>query len=399
MRFSGKNSRAPARITIFCLAAFLLCALLPGKEAFAAAVPGMGLPTIGVGIAGYSHTTPAGPIASTQNVAQAAMYTVECINSQIKESTREIVTALAGQNEANKAIAKANIDALKEMLEQIEIARTTSQLQRKVDTVAQASNSCDARDGAAAFGVGRKAEGDTRQAYNQWQAEQGDGKADSVHSQSEKNTVLAATMNNQDPLGDWMFPKDGLIRSEEERNKALELARESINPRPTPEPDEKDDNVSVKEAKYAIQVKKSRLAVAQDTNSAIIASHMGLLDAGAVVESMSKSMGGGAGEQIPQDANGRVSIMTYLDVWSKSRFGNPNWFMELFGAVDEMRLMREAVFMQALQVEIQRRQLEYEMRNAQMLSTMLGILTEQNENGHIYRGLSPSRSSGQTDSK
>ena len=142
-------------------------------------------------------------------------------------------------------------------------------------------------------------------------------------------------------------------------------------------------------------MKKSRLAVAYDTNSDIISAHMGLIDAGAVLQSMEKSMGT-TSQNVVEDANGRVSIMTYLDVWSKSRFGNANWFQELFGAVDEIRLQREAVFMQALQVEMQRRQLVYAMRNAQMLSTILGVLVEQHENPQIHRSLSPVRKSGET---
>jgi hypothetical protein len=372
------------------LLALVFCGLNVG------AGKGASLPSNGVGIGGYSYTTPAGPIASVQNVAQAAGYTVECINMAIVESTEKILRAMEGQKEAMKVVAKANLEAQLEMLKQIELARTASDLKRKTDPEAQAQNSCDARDGAAAFGVGRMAEGKTRVAYNNWNAQNSDGKTASSHEEDERNDQRVAVMKGEDPLGNWLFPDDGLIRSEEERNRALELARESVNPRVTPKPDENQSNVFTREALFSQTVKKSRLAVAHDTNNDIIAAHMGLIDAGAVLQSMEKSMGTSEGG-VAEDANGRVSIMTYLDVWSKSRFGNPNWFQELFGAVDEMRLKREAVFMQALQVEMQRRQLLYAMRNAQMLSTILGVLVERQENPRIYQALAPARKSGVSD--
>lgn len=367
----------------FCCAAF--ATILAAPPAYASPLL-MGATVSGKGVS----TSPGGILATTTDLLATAEYTILCIDTAIVEAATQIVTALKGQTEAMKVMSKGMLEALLEAMKQMSLAELKTDLERQVSTNAQAENSCHARDGAAAYTIGRKAEGGYRQAVHLKHAEMADGKLDTDIDVILANFGKMQILGDEPVSGELMFPSNGLV-PDENIKKANELIRQNINPHPTPQlEDATDSTPAAKDAVFSQQVKQSRLAVAEDTLNAISAAHSPLLDAGDVLMALQLSIGAGATD-VPQNDAGRTSIMSYLDVWSQSRFGSPNWYQGLFQAVNPIKLEREMAFMQAMQVEISRRNLEFQMRNAHMLATILGIMVERNHNPVVLSTLAPAR--------
>lgn len=346
----------------------------------------------GANVGGEAVTTPGGILATEEGVENAAKYTVACINSGIEDSTKKILKALKGITKALQTLDKAKIETLLEGLKQLEEAKLSAREEAKAR--AQAANSCENRDGAAAWGVGKKAAGGFRLDLNDRIASQEDGKPKNAQAAADANERrgLEGPMEDQSPRGEWLFPTNGLI-PDSDLAKGEILGQIAVNPFPTPQvPPKLKDTVAGKDALYRQQVKKARLAVAHDTVSEIIAAHAPLVDAGAVMQGLINSMGQ-TNASVPQNAQGRTSLMAFLDTWSNARFGNANWFQELFDSTDEIKLLKEQTFMQAMQVEIQRQQLKFEMRSAHMLATLIGILSD-NDNEQIHLKLDTPRADG-----
>ena len=279
-----------------------------------------------------------------------------------------------------------------EGLKQLEEAKYAAKEEAKAR--AQAANSCENRDGAAAWGVGKKAAEGFRTDLNARVTELEDGKPKNSQEAADINESrgLEGPMEGQSPNGEWIFPPNGLI-ADQDMAKAEVLAQLAVNPFPTPKvPDRLKGSVAGKEALYRQQVKKARLAVAHDTVNDVIASHAPLVDAGAVLEALKNSMGHSK-TSVPMNDQGRTSLMAFLDVWSDARFGNPNWFQELFDSTDEIKILKEIAFMRALSVEMQRSQLKFEMRNSHMLATIIGLLAEK-DNTAIHLNLDTPRAAG-----
>ena len=346
----------------------------------------------GANVGGEANTTPGGIIATEEGVANAATFTVECINKGMEQSTKKILAALQGILEGIKTLDGAKIETLLEGLKQLEEAKYAAKEEAKAR--AQAANSCENRDGAAAWGVGKKAAEGFRTDLNARVTELEDGKPKNSQEAADINESrgLEGPMEDQSPNGEWIFPPNGLI-ADQDMAKAEVLAQLAVNPFPTPKvPDGLKGSVAGKDALYRQQVKKARLAVAHDTINDVIASHAPLVDAGAVLEALKNSMGHSK-TSVPMNEQGRTSLMAFLDVWSDARFGNPNWFQELFDSTDEIKILKEIAFMRALSVEMQRSQLKFEMRNSHMLATIIGILAEK-DNTAIHLNINTPRAAG-----
>jgi len=362
--------------------------IMPNSAANAAPPLGLGATVAGAGVG----TSPGGILATEAGVGNAADYTVGCINTGIDSAANKIIKALQGLTEATKVLDKAKVETILEGLKQMEEAKLAAREEAKAR--AQASNSCENRDGAAAWGVGKRAAGGFRTDLNARVATLEDGKPKNAQAAADANESrgLEGPMENQSPRGEWIFPPSGLI-ADEDLAKGEVLGQLAVNPFPTPQvPPKLKDTVAGKDALYRQQVKKARLAVAHDTVNDIIAAHAPMVDAGAVMQGLINSMGY-TNASVPQNAQGRTSLMAYLDTWSNARFGNANWFQELFDTTDEIKLLKEQTYMQAMQVEIQRQRLKFEMRNAHMLATLLGIFTEQ-DNNQIHLNLDTPRAAG-----
>jgi len=372
---------------------FLLWALLMIPAAHASVAAAGMPPMVGAGVAGTAYSHPGGPIASTIDLRNATLYTIACIDSSILEMTLKIVSALDGQTEAMKVMTQGQVEALRQFLMGTSLAELETELKRKTSTDAQAENSCDARDGAAAYGVGRMAEAELRDFLNQVGAAASDGKLGTTLEVLAANYAVMQDLEGEDPVGQWKFPPTGLI-ADKDLKKSREMAREIVNPFPTTKLDERLENsASGQEALYAQLVKMSRLAVADDTMNAIITAHSPLLDAGEILKALKLSMGLGSVD-LPVNAEGKTSVMAYFDAWSQARFGSANWHQKMTQTTDEIKLLREITYMMAMQVEIDRRSLEMHMRNAHLLASILSLMVGQTHNPPIQVMLDPTRVSG-----
>jgi hypothetical protein len=369
----------------------LLAALLvlapTAVDAAASATPP---PALGATVAGMgAGTYPEGILATEINVTQTGRWTVSCINEELRASTQEILLALQGQLRGQGKLAEAQSSRQLELAKQIEQYRLQLDLERKLHPASQAANTCLQRDGAAAFGIGREAEADVGRDRNVRMTQVGDGQYPS-HQQAADAMWLLGHRIPADafPEGGWIFPEEGLLKTDDAA-KADEVLRLAVNPNPTPKVSEASLEYGAgQEALYRQRIKASRLAVAHDTNTAIWKAHAAVYLGGDVVRGLLEGTGIRTDAAPPADS-GATSAMALFDVFSKARLGNPNFIDDLTLPHDPSRYLREMTVMQAIQLEMQRRQLLFSMREASMVATILGILVEGHDNPSINAILYP----------
>jgi hypothetical protein len=291
-------------------------------------------------------------------------------------------------------VEKAKLEALRELLLQIEAAKLEAATERKVSTSAQSFNACHARDGAAAYGVGKVAAAGMQRDFEADKLQWADGKFNTSREAMDKNLKASKErINGETPEGEWTFPSSGIIDSPEAVARAQEAARQVVNPYPTPKiASGAQDSLSGQEAAYAQEVKLNRLAVANGATAAIIADQTGSIDAGAIIEQLQQSMGFENANRAV-DKEQRTSKLAFFDVLSDARFGNVNWFKNMVEATEPIKVMREMAYMQAQQMEMQRIHLVYEMRNTHLLSTLVALLVERND-ANIQNLVNPARMDG-----
>ena len=155
--------------------------IMPNSAANAAPPLGLGATVAGAGVG----TSPGGILATEAGVGNAADYTVGCINTGIDSAANKIIKALQGLTEATKVLDKAKVETILEGLKQMEEAKLAAREEAKAR--AQASNSCENRDGAAAWGVGKRAAGGFRTDLNARVATLEDGKPKNAQAAADAN--------------------------------------------------------------------------------------------------------------------------------------------------------------------------------------------------------------------
>jgi hypothetical protein len=341
-------------------------------------------------------------LATTNTVALASEWTVTCIDLAITQATERIVSAITGLSTSNKDVAKAHFEGMTDVLKKIELSRRHDEgLRKKANTSNQASVSCQVRDGAMAWGVGMKAMEGIRQDYADHNRKRmsGGGKIRIRDAKGATENIyrMSKDMEGQQPDGKMMFPKNGLVQGDDLR-RANELIRQVVNPYPTAMEvdstlvEEKEGESAVaKEVRYRTSVKQSRLAVAQETNEAILGMYSPTMPAGKALQELQKHQQL-QGNSVTMSADGgNVSAMTFLKEFSNSaRMGNAPWADEM-SLKEEIGILREMVFMQAQQMEMERLSLEFQMRQAHLLSTVVGILVDRSDNPLVNQASNQSR--------
>lgn len=360
-----------------CIAfALLLVTATPA----AAATP---TPPIGMGtfVTGYCSS---GPIATPMDVANAAAWTVDSINSEILRVGQALQKSLQGLTETVQTGTKAQLEGLRELLVQTKAAESRERAQRTYGNASQSELICPGRNGAAGLQVGKKAESGLAADLNIRAAKVGEGQLPSTRALEKWHETLL--QDNAQIDGKLIFPASGVIQAKDIKD-AETLALMALNPYPTPKvPDNMLHTAQGRDALIRQRVKMARLAVPQDTKASNIAYSAPLADMGEIVQAMQKAMGAGGGSLEGLSSDGKTSMNAFFNVLTNSRFASPNWYEQTV-TKNEVFLQREMVYMQAFQLELTRRMLEQLMRSNDMLATLVGILVE--ERGSVASHLNP----------
>lgn len=315
-----------------------------------------------------------GPIATPQDVANAATWTASAINSQILEVGKALQLSLKGLTETVQTASKAQIEASRELLVQTKSAEARERAQRTYGAASQSELICPGRNGAAGVQVGKRAESGLTQDLNTRATKLGEGQMPSSRVLEKWHEGLL--QENAKIDGKLIFPETGVIPQADVKD-AEGMAQLSLNPFPSPKiPDGMKSSANGRDAQVRQRVKSSRLAVPQDTKNSNIAYSAPIVEMGDIIKSMQAAMGAGGGQLEGLTADGKTSMNAFFNTLVNSRFASPNWY-EQTATKNEVFLLRELTYMQAFQLELMRRSLEQQMRMSDMVATMIGIMVEK----------------------
>lgn len=164
----------------------------------------------------------------------------------------------------------------------------------------------------------------------------------------------------------FFFPGNNVLNTNQQEQ-ALFALRSIIDPFPNPElpSNFNGDDLgyeSLRKAKY------SRLVMPTSVLSEITSSYMPTIELDEWSKDLYARMGG-EGDP-PQLNDGKLSVMGYIDLMVKSRFANQDWFAgdEGIHGKTESGILKEIAVMQALQTEMQRRQMRHMQQTAGLLA-------------------------------
>jgi hypothetical protein len=177
-----------------------------------------------------------------------------------------------------------------------------------------------------------------------------------------------------------LFPSNKTLKKEGVKD-AQNLSQLITNPNPNPELSDADKKTAAGRL-YENQrkIKESLLVIPQLVFNKNIAAHSPSVPLGDQAIEMHKSMGGSGDPDEIGIVDGKVSPYAALDLMVNSRFSNPNWYAEL-GEKNEVAMMRELLAMEAVNLELQRRQLE--------LTQLMALMFAQEASFQIRENLDP----------
>ena len=170
--------------------------------------------------------------------------------------------------------------------------------------------------------------------------------------------VLADDQPSQQESLDALFPLQSTL-TEEQVAQAHETIKTLANPRPLPVvTEEQKDTPAGQTYAAARKIHEERVAAVMESLNNHVVYHAPTLpeDVTAWAENQ-WSEAGGSGTP-PGIVNGRLSEAGLYKLLSQMRVGNPNWFAQLAASTDT-GLLRELAMMQALQLELTRKNTEF----------------------------------------
>ena len=334
----------------------LVAACLFPCAAFAGAlVKGSGVATIG------------GPIATTAEVAKVSSE----VRSSIASSTQKIITklhqghsAIVDQLKRNGAADKEMTKKLGEQMRDLFVEFGNANARQRAEELFgegfKPPDTCTNPDLSAQMQVGRKVERQTTAAMYGKLRHHNQG----YHAVGGfERKIKAKPM--EEISAEFLLPANKTL-TPEQVDKAKEMAEMITNPMPaTKLPPGRLNTPQGKSYEARIKIKEARLSVPQAVYAASTASYAPTLPLGEWVTNQYQDMG--ATGAPPEVVEGKVSAMALFEVLSSMRLANPNWDKKLQQGTEKW-LLYEIARMNATQLEIQRRQLEYLQQIAMMLA-------------------------------
>ena len=302
--------------------------------------------------------------AEAEAIRSEILLAAQNIIGTIKSESATIVRAIVALKESNASIIKGQAIAGEAM--------KTEDLYGKAS---QPAGLCGATSLGAGLQLSAQASADIHQTMREKQIEY------SNKEQARPVEYLERVLDDAHPdegaIVESLFPL-GITLTEDQVAQAHESIKTLANPRPTPVVTDDQKNTPAGQT-YAVarRIHEGRLATAMEALNNHVVYHSPTLPDDVTSWANSQwSEAGGSGTP-PGIVNGKLSEAGLYKLLTQMRLGNPNWFAQVTSAT-EAGLLREMVMMQALQLELTRKNNEFLDRLAVIAS--LDYLTRMDGN-------------------
>ncbi len=287
------------------------------------------------------QTVNANTTAEAASIRSEILVAAQNIIGTIKSESATIVRAIISLKENNAAMIKGQATAQE--------ATKTEDLYGKA---AQPSGLCGASSLGAGVQLGAQASRQVHQAMRGKQLEH------SNRPDAKPVEYLGRVLDEGHPteqeMVDSLFPAEGTL-TDEQLSQAHETIKTLANPRPLPVvTDAQKETASGQTYEAARKIHEGRLAAAIESLNSHVVFHAPTLPDDVAAWARSQWQEAGGSGTPPGLVNGKMSEAGLFKLLSQMRLGNPNWFNQVTSAT-EAGLLRELVMMQAIQLELTRK--------------------------------------------
>ena len=259
----------------------------------------------------------------------------------IKSESATIVRAIIGLKESNAAIIKGQAVAGEAM--------RTEDLYGKA---AQPAGLCGASSLGAGVQLSAQAARQVHQTMRSKQLEYSNKPGSKPVEFLER--ILDDAHPTEKEIVDSFFPLQDTLTDDQVAD-AHEAIKTLSNPRPVPVvTDAQKETPSGQTYAVARKIHESRLAAATETLNNHVVYHAPTLPDDVASWAQKQWQDAGGSSPTPGIVNGKLSEAGLFKLLSQMRLGNPNWFTQVTSAT-EAGLLREMVMMQAVQLELTRK--------------------------------------------
>jgi hypothetical protein len=172
------------------------------------------------------------------------------------------------------------------------------------------------------------------------------------------NRVLAEEHPDEKAMVDALFPLETTL-TEEQTAQAHETVKTLANPRPLPmATEDQRDTPAGQTYAAARKIHEGRLAAVTEALNAHVVYHAPTLPEDVTSWAQNQWTEAGGSGTPPGLVDGKLSEAGLYKLLSQMRMGNPNWFAQVTAST-EAGLLRELVVMQAIQLELTRKNNEF----------------------------------------
>lgn len=279
--------------------------------------------------------------AEAKAIRSEILTAAQSIIGTLKAESATIVRAIVALKESNVATAKGEA-----------VAREAMKTEDLYGKAAQPAGLCGTSSLGAGIQLGAQAGKEVHATMREKQIEY----ANSPEAKPVEflQRVLAEDHPTEKETVETFFPLEGTL-TEDEVAKAHETVKTLGNPRPLPvTTDGQKETPAGQTYEAARKIHESRIAVIAENLNAHVVHHAPTLPDDVAAWAQNQwSEAGGSGNP-PGIVDGKMSEAGLYRLLSQMRMGNPNWFTQIASATDS-GLLRELVMMQAVQLELARK--------------------------------------------
>lgn len=275
----------------------------------------------------------------------------QSIRSEILLAAQNIIGTLKVQT---ATLARALQDIKETLSAQMKGASVASEAMHIVDTYGEASQP-QALCGSSTIGAGVQISAQAGQQVKQSMREKQITYSNTPHKPVEYlNRVAAEDHPDVAEMANALFPV-GLTLKEDDVAKAQETVKSLGNPRPVPMLTAAQQQTPAGQTYTAARtIHEARLAMALEALNAHVIQHAPTLPGEVTSWAQQQWSEAGAKGNPPGVIEGKMSEAALYNLLSQMRIGNPNWYARV-AAANETGLLREMVMMQAVQLELTRK--------------------------------------------
>jgi hypothetical protein len=288
-----------------------------------------------------TQTVNAFTAAEAEAIRSEILLAAQNIIGTIKTESATIVRAIVGLKESNAAIIKGQAAASEAM--------KTEDLYGKAS---QPAGLCGASSVGAGLQLGAQAAADVHGAMREKQREYGNREGARPVEHLER--ITNPDHPDAKAMTEAMYPLQDTL-TEEQVAEAHEAIKTLTNPRPLPVVTQAQKETPAGQTYAAARlIHEGRISVVTETLNNHVVTHAPTLPDEVTTWAQNQwSEAGGSGTP-PGLVDGKLSEAGLFKLLSQMRIGNPNWFVQVTSATDA-GLLRELVMMQALQLELTRK--------------------------------------------